>query len=331
MALFRISRETGIPLVGCLCFGIIDRGSNLLQIRPSCACNLNCPFCSVDAGPDSRSRVTTYEVDLEYISNWARQLAEFKGPGVECHIDAPGEPMVYPNIVELIRALKNIDEVSVVSMQSNGTLLDASKILELERAGLDRINLSMMALNPGLARQLAGMPWYDISWIKEVARRIATSKIDLLIAPVFLPGINDAEITELIKFSQDIGAGKKWPPIGIQKFEPHKLGRKPAGLKVQTWWKFYNISIRSWEKQFLSKLLLKPQDFGIEKRPMLPAVFRINEKTWVDIRGPGWIRGERLGVARNRVVSVLNCPVDFGKIRVKLVSIKHNIYVAVPS
>jgi uncharacterized protein len=330
MAIFRISRETGIPLVGCLYFGIIDRGSNLLQIRPNCICNLNCPFCSVDAGPTSRSRVTAYEVELEYISDWSRQIAEFKGPGVECHIDAPGEPMLYPSIVELIFALKEIVEVSVISMQTNGTLLDASKILVLEEAGLDRINLSMMALNPDLAKHLAGVPWYDINRIKEVAKKIAASKIDLLIAPVYLPGINDAEIPELIKFSQDIGAGKKWPSIGIQKFESHKLGRKPSGLKVQTWWKFYNRSIRFWENQSSSKLVLKPQDFGIEKRPMLPSVFRMNEKTRVDIRGPGWIKGERLGVARKRVVSVLNCPVDSGLVRVKLVSIKHNIYIAMP-
>lgn len=316
--------------MGCLYFGVIDRGSNLLQIRPSCICNLNCPFCSVDAGPNSRSRVTAFEVELEYISDWTRQIAEFKGPGVECHIDAPGEPMLYPPIVELICALNEIDEVSVISMQTNGTLLDGSKILALEEAGLDRINLSIMALNPDLAKQLAGVPWYDINRIEEVAKKIADSKIDLLIAPVYLPGINDAEIPELIKFSQDIGAGKKWPSIGIQKFEPHKLGRKPPGLKVQTWWKFYNRSIRSWESQFSSRLVLKPQDFGIEKRPMLPSVFRINEKTRVDIRGPGWIKGERLGVARNRVVSVLNCPVDSGLVRVKLVSVKHNIYVAVP-
>ncbi|MCJ7444305.1 MAG: radical SAM protein [Methanotrichaceae archaeon] len=330
MAIFHITRETRIPLVGCLYFGVIDRGTNLLQVRPSCICNLNCPFCSVDAGPDSRSRVTNYFVELEYLLDWIRQIAKFKGPGVECHIDSTGEPMLYHQIVELINALKEIDEVSVVSMQSNGTLLDTTKINALENAGLDRVNLSIMALNPVLAKQLAGVSWYDIEQIKDAAKKIAASQIDLLIAPVFLPGINDNEIPKLIEFSQEIGAGKIWPPIGIQKFEAHKLGRKPSGIKVQTWWKFYNRSIRAWEEQFSLKLMLRPQDFGIEKRPMLPLVFRKNEKTRVDIKGPGWIRGEQLGVAKDRVVSVLNCPVDAGLIRAKIVRLKHNIYVGMP-
>ncbi|MDD5735917.1 MAG: radical SAM protein, partial [Methanothrix soehngenii] len=67
MSLFHVTRESDIPLVGCLYFGVVDRGSNLLQIRPSCGCNLSCPFCSVDAGPSSRSRVTDYQVDLDYL------------------------------------------------------------------------------------------------------------------------------------------------------------------------------------------------------------------------------------------------------------------------
>jgi hypothetical protein len=59
-----------------------------------------------------------------------------QGPGVECHIDSPGEPMLYPHIVELVKELKKIPEVAVVSMQSNGTLLDAHTIKQLEEAGL---------------------------------------------------------------------------------------------------------------------------------------------------------------------------------------------------
>ena len=58
--------------------------------------------------------------------------------------------------------------------------------------------------------------------------------------------------------------------------------------------------------------------------------FRQNEKARVEIRGPGWVKGEKLGVGRDRVVSVLDCPVDSGLVNVKIVSAKHNIYVATP-
>ena len=211
MSLFHITRQSGIPLVGCIYFGVVDRGSSLLQIRPSCGCNLSCPFCSVDAGPNSRSRVTDYQVELDYLMEAVEEIAPFKGPGVECHIDSPGEPMLYPDIVHLVHRLKAIKEVSVVSMQSNGTLLDEERIMALEEAGLDRINLSIHSLEPEKAAYLAGMPGFDIEKLKQAAKSIARSKIDLMIAPVLIPGINDEDMPKLIRFAQEIGAGKRWP------------------------------------------------------------------------------------------------------------------------
>jgi uncharacterized protein len=330
MSLFRVTRESDIPLMGCLYFGIIDRGSNLLQIRPSCSCNLNCPFCSVDAGPHSKTRVTNYEVELDYLMEAVHEIAPFKGPGVECHIDSCGEPMLYPEIEDLVRELKGVKEVSVVSMQSNGTLLDEVRIKALEEVGLDRINLSIHALSPELAASLAGVSWFDIEMVKEVSRLIAQSKIDLLIAPVYIPGVNDAEMPKLIEFALQTKAGKRWPPLGIQKFEHYRLGRSPGKVKAENWWHFYNRSMLEWETQFSIPLHLRPKDFLIEKRPMIPIVFEKKEKAWVDIRAPGWVRGEQLGVAKNRVVSVMDSPAEHGRVRVQIVSNKHNIYVGVP-
>ncbi|MDD1674710.1 MAG: radical SAM protein, partial [Methanomicrobiales archaeon] len=131
MHLVRITRRSGIPLIGCLYFGVIDRGTSLLQVRPSCSCNLSCPFCSVDAGPGSRTRMTSYEVDREYLAETVGSIAQFKGTGVEAHIDSPGEPMLYPDLVELVKDLRKIPEISVISMQSNGTLLGEEVITDL--------------------------------------------------------------------------------------------------------------------------------------------------------------------------------------------------------
>jgi uncharacterized Fe-S cluster-containing radical SAM superfamily enzyme len=327
----KITRKSEIPLIGSLYFGIIDRGTSLLQVRPSCGCNLNCPFCSVDAGPQSTTRATSYEVEMEYLLEAVKEIAEFKGNGVECHIDSPGEPVMYPHLPGLIAALRQIKEVSVISLQTNGTLLDAAKIAALESAGLDRINLSLHALDPAIAKMLAGVEWFDINMLIETAKAVARSNIDLLIAPVYVPGINDAEIPKLIRFAQEIGAGKRFPPLGIQKFEHYRYGRSPKGVKAQSWWQFFNRSIRPWEKESGIKLQLDSvRDFGMVRRPFIPLVFSKGEKVNVEIRAPGWIRGEMLGVARNRVVSVFNCPKESGHVRVKIVSTKHNIYTGVP-
>lgn len=331
MAHIRITEESGIPLMGSLYFGIVDRGTNILQVRPSCGCNLSCPFCSVDAGAKSSTRASSYEVELEYLLAAAREIAAFKGDGVECHIDSPGEPLMYSRLSELVAGLREIPCVKTISLQTNGTLLTPGTIAALESAGLDRVNLSLHALDPALAKTLAGADWFDIGQVTDAARAVAESRIDLLVAPVYMPGINDAEIPRLIRFTQEIGAGKRFPPLGIQKFERYRYGRSPKGVKVQSWWQFYNRSIKTWEKEFGLVLRLDAgRDFGTVRRPFVPLVFRKDEKIAVEIRAPGWIRGEMLGVASNRVVSVYNCLKTAGQVRVKIVSTKHNIYTAVP-
>ena len=331
MTHFHITEESGIPLIGSLYFGIIDRGTSLLQVRPSCGCNLNCPFCSVDAGPETSTRATSYEVEMEYLLGAVQEIARFKGPGVECHIDSPGEPLMYRRLPELVAALREISEVTAISLQTNGTLLDEKIIGALESAGLDRINLSLHALDPDIARMLAGVDWFDIGKLTDSARAVAKSRIDLLVAPVYIPGINDAEIPKLIRFAQEIGAGRRFPPLGIQKFEHYRYGRSPEGVKAQSWWQFYNRSLAGWEKESGLRLRLDmARDFGTVRRPFVPLVFRKGEKATVEIRAPGWIRGEMLGVARNRVVSVYNCEKQAGNVRVKIVSTKHNIYTGMP-
>ena len=52
--LVNITKESKIPLIGCIAFGIIDRGTNLLQVRCTSLCNMNCAFCSTDAGAYSK-------------------------------------------------------------------------------------------------------------------------------------------------------------------------------------------------------------------------------------------------------------------------------------
>lgn len=238
---------------------------------------------------------------------------------------------MYRRLPELVAALREIKEVTAISVQTNGTLLDEKIIGALESAGLDRINLSLHALDPAIARELAGVEWFNIQKLMESARAVARSRIDLLIAPVYIPGINDAEIPKLIRFAQEIGAGKRFPPLGIQKFEHYRYGRSPKGVKAQSWWQFYNRSLRPWEKEFGLKLELNPaRDFGTVRRPFVPLAFNKGEKVTVEIRAPGWIHGEMLGVARNRVVSVYNCEKQAGNVRVKIVSTKHNIYTGMP-
>jgi len=296
-----ITRESGIPLLGHAAFGLIDRGTNLIQVRPITGCNLSCIFCSVDEGRKSKTRITDYIVEPSYLVEEFRKIAEFKGEGVEAHIDGQGEPLLYPYMEELLEGLRKTKEVKVISMQTNGVLLNDEKINMLEKY-VDRINLSMNTLNEEKAKILYGVK-YPVKRVMEIAKMIAESKMDLLIAPVWLPGYNDEDIRKIIEFALEIGAGKRWPPLGIQKYIPHKYGRKPK-VKVMSFKQFYE-ELRKLEEEYGVKLILKPEDFGIEKRPRIPHPIKKGDTFKAKIVAQGRIRGEKIVVVRNRVVTVL--------------------------
>ena len=211
--------DSSIPLVGCIAFGLIDRGTNLIQVRPISTCPLSCIFCSTNAGPKSRIRQTEYIVPLDYLVEEFEKITAFKGKRkIEAHIDTVGDPITYPYIAELVSRISQIEGVEVVSLQTHGSILDEKMLDRLSAAGLTRINLSVDALDPELARKLADTEWYDVKKVIQLIEYITSNtSIDLLLAPVWIPTINDAEIPKIIELAKKVGAGKRFPPLGIQR------------------------------------------------------------------------------------------------------------------
>ncbi|ABL78060.1 radical SAM protein [Thermofilum pendens] len=332
MARYFLKVEEGLPLVGHLAFGIVDRGTNLLQIRPTSFCPLSCVFCSVDAGPRSTRRLTEFLVDHEYLVSWFVDVAKAKGlDKAHAYIDAVGDPLTYGRIIELVRLLSSTGVAESITIETHGALLTRELVDKLADAGLTRINLSVDALDPSLARTLAGTPWFDVNRVISVAEYIASSTdIDLLIAPVWVPGVNDSEIPRIIEWALRIGAGKRVPPLGIQKYEEHKYGRKPPGVKPMKWHEFYS-KLEVWEKEYGVRLRIRPEDFGIRKARALPLAFRKGEKATVSVVYWGWLKGQWLGVARNRVITIVGVPgaPPIGrKVKVRMLRTRSNIYVA---
>ncbi len=294
-----VTKESGIPLLGHSAFGIIDRGTNLLQVRCITGCNLSCAFCSVDEGRRSKTRKTDYIVDPDYMLEVLRDIAEFKGQGVEVHLDGQGEPLLYPYMEYFLEGVARIPEVEVVSIQSNGLLLDDERIGALERH-VDRINLSISAICEETAKRLYGN--YPLKRALQVAEMVANSRMDLLIAPVWVPGYNDKDIPKLIEFALEIGAGKRWPPLGIQKYIPYRYGRKIG--KSISFSQFYS-KLAELEREYGVKLILKPEDFGMGRRRRIPNPFRKGEVVRGKVVAEGRLYGEKLCVAKGRSVAVI--------------------------
>jgi uncharacterized Fe-S cluster-containing radical SAM superfamily enzyme len=320
-----------VPLLGYNAFGLIDRGTNLIQVRGVSGCNLSCIFCSVDEGPYSRTRKIDYVVDVDYLVKWFNDVARMKGKNLEAHLDGQGEPLIYPFRVELVQALRENPNVSVISMQSNGTLLTDRLVEELAEAGLDRVNLSIHPLDPEKAKMLMGRKDYDLEHVLEMAEALVNAGIDVLIAPVIIFGINDDEAEAFIEFARKIGAGKRWPALGFQNYVPYKFGRNPVIAKVKSFKEFYAWLRSLEEKTGMKPLVLKPKHFGMEKREFIPLAFRPGEIIKAEVVLPGRVEGEMIAKARNRLIEVINTRAEVGdRIKVRIVRTRHGIYIGTP-
>ncbi len=323
MKLFKITRKSGIPLVGCIAFGIIDRGTSLLQVRPTSLCNLNCIFCSVDSGMYSKIHPIAYQIEEDYLMQWMKEITNYKGPGVEANFDSVGEVLTYPSFLSLVKKTSKLKDVEKMSMQTNGLLLTKKIIDSLNKLGFDRINLSINSLSPEKARRFSGTKNYDINHIIKIAEYISKTKIELLLAPVYMPNVNDDDIEEIIKFANKLNAR-----LGIQKYEVYKYGRKVKEARKINWWKFFR-KLEEWETKYNVKLKLTAEELKIEKRKRLPKIFNKGEKLVAEVKAPGWIKGQMIAVAKNRCLSVNNCSKNIGdKVKIKVIEDKNELYLA---
>ena len=316
-----IHRNSGIPLIGTNYFGLIDRGTNLIEIKPITSCNLGCIYCSVDEGPLSRRKVD-FVVEKDYLIQEFKKIVEYKNENnIDAHINAQGEPTLYADMVELVRGIAEIPQVKVISIDTNGTLLTKELIDQLADVGLTRVNLSLNALDQGIADKMAGYP-YNLKKVMELAAYIP-KKMDLIIAPVWLPGYNDNELVKLAKFAYEVGAGKNCPAIGIQNFMPYKFGRNPVEPVSMG---AFQEKLNDLEKKNDITLICNASDFKIKKCKELPKPFRKGEAVKAQLLFPGRLPNEMMAMAKDRIISVPNCYKTEGIVRVRIRRTKHNIF-----
>jgi uncharacterized protein len=322
MAHYKIDEKSNIPLVGCLAFGIIDRGTNLIQIRPTSLCNQKCPFCSTNAN-NLKVHPHTYEIEKGYLIKWIKKvIKEKESDEIETNIDSVGEITTHPKFIELIKEVKKIKEVKRISLQTNGLTLTKEKLNKI-KGHIDRVNLSFHTLDKEQAKYLAGTDNYNIEKIKETAEYAIKQGIEVFLTPVWLPKINDNQIEKIIEYSNKIGA-----KIGIQNYEQFKYGRKIKGSKAITFWKFFD-KLKRLEKETKTKLILGKEDFKIKKTKRVPTTMETNEIIHAEIKIPGWVNNQMIAVANDRCITINNCKDEIGTfVKLKITDNKNNIYLA---
>jgi len=109
-----------------------------------------------------------------------------------------GEPLLRPDLVEIVREISSYQETEDLSLTTNAYFLE-EKAEDLYKAGLKRINISLDSLNPTTFNKIIGNRGTD-RWAKtwrgiQTAHQVGFDPLKLNV--VIIPGLNEEEIEDL--------------------------------------------------------------------------------------------------------------------------------------
>lgn len=181
------------------------RGRPLRDLRISVMdrCNFRCPYCM----PEDQ-----YHRDFQFLHSDARlsfdeivRLARlFVARGVTKLRLTGGEPLLRPGLVDLISELSLIDGVEDLALTTNGILL-AQHAAALKGAGLDRVTVSLDALDEATFRRMSGGRGTPERVLEGVDAAIEAGLKPVKINTVVQRGLNERGIYALLERFRNTG------------------------------------------------------------------------------------------------------------------------------
>jgi len=186
------------------------RRIDYMRISITDRCDLQCIYCTERA----MERLTHLDIlryeEIEKIVRAAAQL------GVKSLRLTGGEPLVRPNVSQLVRLLVKVDGINDITMTTNGTLL-SRYAGELKAAGLERVNISLDTFKADKYKYITGSDKLrDVLEGIEAAGKAGLTPVKINV--VVMRGINDDELLDFAEKS--IGDGwhvrfiEKMPLVG---------------------------------------------------------------------------------------------------------------------
>lgn len=185
------------------------RGRPLRDLRISVIdqCNFRCGYC-MPKEVFHKDYIFLSRDELLSFGEITRLARVFVGLGVEKLRITGGEPLLRKGLEELIADLAVLKTMSgqpvEIALTTNGVLL-AQKAKALRDAGLNRVTVSLDALDPNRFRQMAGLA--DSS-PEQVLAGIAAAKaagLRVKVNTVIQKGVNDAEILPIAEKFRELG------------------------------------------------------------------------------------------------------------------------------
>jgi GTP 3',8-cyclase len=180
---------------------ILGRPIRDLRISITDRCNFRCPYCMPK---EAFGPAHPFIADSRLMSGpeLERIVRAFVGLGVEKVRLTGGEPLLRPDLPAIIRGIKMLG-VPDVSLTTNGWFL-GKQAAEIRAAGLDRLNVSVDALDEAIAGRMNGLG-YKVSRVLEGIDAAAQAGFKVKINCVVQNGVNDGEIIPLCEYFRSRG------------------------------------------------------------------------------------------------------------------------------
>jgi len=173
------------------------REVNYLRLSVTEQCNLSCFYCRsnpLQCGKDPGRELLTVD-DYHTLGQVAVDL------GITRIRLTGGEPLIRPDILQIVAALSSIPGLKDLSLTTNGILLE-KMAFDLAKAGLKRVNISLDSLDETNFRNITkgGKLKSTLIGIEQSLQAgLTPNKINV----VLLKGINDHEIEKFIALTID--------------------------------------------------------------------------------------------------------------------------------
>lgn len=186
-----------------------QRGRGLTDLRISLTdrCNLRCTYCMPKEvfGPDYVFLRKDQWLRFRELDDLVEAFVQM---GVRKIRLTGGEPLLRPGLLNYIYGLQRFKHIEDIAMTTNGVRL-ADKARELKAAGLNRVTVSLDALNPEISGQMNGRG------IKpEVVLRGIDAALDVglgvKVNMVVERGVNDEEILPMATYFKDLGVSLRF-------------------------------------------------------------------------------------------------------------------------
>lgn len=164
-----------------------------LRLSVTDRCDLRCTYCIPEG-------YTDFEESEKWLSfdEIERVIGAFARLGVSKIRLTGGEPLTRRNLPELAHRLSAIEGVKDLSLSTNATQL-AKHAVELKKARISRLNVSLDSLNPERFSQIVRRDCLD----QVLAGLMAAKKAGfapIKINMVVMAGVNDDEIDDMVAF-----------------------------------------------------------------------------------------------------------------------------------